>query len=476
MSIPEFRIEKDSLGELRVPADAYYGVQTARAVANFPISGIRPHPVFVRAYVTIKRSAAVVHRQLGLLSAERADAIVRAADEVLSGKFADQVVVDVYQAGAGTSTNMNMNELLANRAVELLGGTRGDYSRVHPNDHVNMAQSTNDTYPAAMRIGLSMKHPDLIHALGELITAFESKAKEFDSIIKSGRTHLQDAVPVRLGQEFGGYASILKRCRARLVEAELGLRQLNLGGTAAGTGMNAHPKYRSLVAAEISKFSSIKFHPAENLFEVTQSLGDFLYYSSALRLLALELGKIVSDLRLLSSGPRTGLAEIALPPVQPGSSIMPGKVNPSMAELMNQVCYQIVGFDSTVAYCAHAGQLDLNVMMPVMNYNLQQSLHIFSTAITVFTEKCVKGITADAARCEFYFHTSVGMATIMNTHIGYAKAAELAKESVKKNVSIVDLIREHKLLTEDQLREILDPMKLTDPDQQPLGGVGAGGG
>ncbi|MCL4305019.1 aspartate ammonia-lyase [bacterium] len=469
----EFRIEKDSLGELKVPADAYYGVQAARAVANFPISGLRPHPIFVRAYVLIKRSAAVVHRDLHLLSAEQADAIIRAADEMLEGKLADQIVVDVYQAGAGTSTNMNVNEVIANRAAELLGLPRGNYSKVHPNDHVNMAQSTNDTYPAAIRIGLCLKTPDLLKSVDLAIASLERKAKEFDDVIKSARTHLQDAVPIRLGQEFGGYASIMKRCRARLVDAEHGLRQLNLGATAAGTGMNAHPEYRTRVAKEISARTGISFSAAENLIEVTQSLGDFLHFSSALRLLALELGKIVSDLRYLSSGPRTGLQEIYLPAVQPGSSIMPGKVNPSMAEMMNQVCYQVVGFDQTVAYCAQAGQMDLNVMMPVVNYNLQQALHILSTSIEVFTQRCLDGITVDRERCRMYFESSVGMATIMNTYIGYSKAAELAKESVKTGKSIVDLIREHKLLTDEQLKSILDPMKLTEPDLQT---AGAGGG
>ncbi len=471
MTSPKMRIEKDSLGELQVPADAYYGVQTARAVANFPISGLRPHPVFIRAFTIIKRSAAVVHRELGVLSNERADAIVKAADEILNGKWLEQVVVDVYQAGAGTSTNMNMNELIANRAIELMGGQRGDYAKLHPNDHVNMAQSTNDSYPAAIRIGVCLKNPDLMKSLDALITAMEAKSKEFDDYIKSARTHLQDAVPIRLGQEFGGYASILSRCRDRIAEAELGLRQLNLGGTAAGTGMNAHPRYRKMVAEEISRFTGIAFHPAPNLFEVTQSLGDMLYYSSALRLLAIELGKIVSDIRLLSCGPRTGLAEFQLPPVQPGSSIMPGKINPSMAEMMNQVCYQVIGFDTTVAYSAHAGQLDLNVMMPVVNYNLQQAVHILATSITVFTDRCISGITADRERCRNYFESSVGMATILNPHIGYAKAAELAKLSVKTGQTIVELIREQKLLTEEQLTEILDPVKLTDPDHQPFGSM-----
>jgi aspartate ammonia-lyase len=469
MTQPNFRIEKDSLGELQVPADAYYGVQTARAVANFPISGLRPHPIFVRAFVTIKRSAAVVHRELGLLNPERANAIIAAADEILGGKWADQIVVDVYQAGAGTSTNMNMNELIANRAIELMGGVRGDYTKVNPNDHVNMAQSTNDTYPAAIRIGVSLKNPDLLKALDLLIASLDKKAAEFDDVIKSARTHLQDAVPIRLGQEFGGWAAILKRCRARIVEAEAGLRQLNLGATAAGTGMNAHPRYRSMVAAEISRFTGIPFKPADNLFEVTQSLGDMLYYSSALRLTAIELGRIVNDIRLLSCGPRTGLAEFQLPPVQPGSSIMPGKVNPSMAEMMNQVCYQIIGFDTTVAYSAQGGQMDLNVMMPVINYNLQQAIQIFSTAITVFTQKCVDGITVDRERCRYYFEASVGMATIMNPYIGYAKAAELAKLSVKTGKTIVALIREQKLLTEEQLKDVLDPIKLTDPDKQIFG-------
>jgi aspartate ammonia-lyase len=469
MTDQKFRIEKDSLGELQVPADAYYGVQTARAVANFPISGIKPHPVFVGAFVTIKRSAAVVHRELGILSPERADAIIAAADEILAGKWADQFVVDAYQAGAGTSTNMNMNEVIANRAIELMGGIRGDYTKVNPNDHVNMAQSTNDTYPGAIRIGVSMKNPDLLKALDLLIASLDKKAADFDDVIKSARTHLQDAVPIRLGQEFGGWAAILRRCRARIVEAEAGLRQLNLGATAAGTGMNAHPRYRVMVAAEISRFTGIAFKPADNLFEVTQSLGDMLYYSSSLRLLAIELGRIVNDIRLLSCGPRTGLSEFMLPPVQPGSSIMPGKVNPSMAEMMNQVCYQIIGFDTTVAFSAQGGQLDLNVMMPVINFNLQQGIHIFANAITVFTQKCVDGITVDRERCRYYFEASVGMATIMNPYIGYAKAAELAKLSVKTGKTIVDLIREQKLLTEEQLKDVLDPMKLTEPDKQMFG-------
>ncbi len=287
----EFRIEKDSLGELQVPANAYYGVQTARAVANYPISGLRPHPVFIKAYVTIKRSAAVVHRDLHLLTDEQAHAIISASDEMLAGKLANEIAVDVYQAGAGTSTNMNVNEVIANRAAELMGLKRGDYSKVNPNDHVNMAQSTNDTYPAAIRIGLSLKFPDLLKSVDMIIAALDKKAAEFDDVIKSARTHLQDAVPIRLGQEFGGYAAIIRRCRERLVEAEAGLRQLNLGATAAGTGMNAHPEYRARVAKEISARTGIAFKPAENLFEVTQSLGDFLHFSSALRLLALELGK-----------------------------------------------------------------------------------------------------------------------------------------------------------------------------------------
>jgi aspartate ammonia-lyase len=334
-----------------------------------------------------------------------------------------------------------------------------------------MAQSTNDTYPAAIRLGVCLKNPEMMVSLNGLVAALEAKAAEYDDIIKSARTHLQDAVPIRLGQEFSGYASIVKRCGARIEEAERGLRQLNLGATAAGTGMNAHPRYRFMVAEEISRFTGIKFHAAPNLFEVTQSLGDMLYYSSALRLLAVELGKIVSDIRLLSCGPRTGLAEMLLPPVQPGSSIMPGKVNPSMAEMMNQVCYQVIGFDQTVAWSAHGGQMDLNVMMPVVNYNLQQAIHILETSIRVFTEKCVQGITANRERCRDYFEASVGMATILNPHIGYAKAAELAKLSVKTGQTIVELIREQKLLNEDQLKEILDLRKLTDPDQQPFGSM-----
>jgi aspartate ammonia-lyase len=457
------RIEKDSLGEKEVPAEAYYGVQTARALENFPISGMRAHPALVTAHALIKKAAAQTNRDLGNLPAEVADAIVRAADELIRGDLRDQIVVDVFQAGAGVSFNMNCNEVLANRAAELLGGRRGEYQKVHPNDHVNMAQSTNDTFPTSMRLSALMAMRQLLPVLEKLEEAFAAKGREFDGIIKSGRTHLQDAVPVRLGQEFAAYAATLGRCRERLAACAGSLSELGIGGTAAGTGINTHPEYRTRMVARLSELTSLSLHNSPDLREAMQSQLPLADVSSALKILALELIRIANDLRLLSSGPRTGFAEVRLPAVQPGSSIMPGKVNPVMPEVLNMVAFQVVGNDLTVSLAVQAGQLELNVMMPAMIYNVLQSMEILKNTLEVFRTRCVEGITADEKRCGEYALESVGIATALNRHIGYAAAAEVAKESMQTGKSIYQIVVDRKLLEPEQLRKILDPTAMTEP-------------
>lgn len=457
------RIEKDSLGEREVPREAYYGVQTHRALENFPISGLRPKPVFIDASVHIKKAAALVHKSLGLLRDQYADAIVTAADEVLAGNHREWFVVDVYQAGAGTSHNMNTNEVLANRANELLGGTKGNYSMVHPNDHVNMAQSTNDVIPTAIRIASFMSIKSLLKKIDDLKRSFNAKGAEFDHIVKSGRTHLQDAVPVRLGQEFTAYGVNMKRHQMAIAHAAESSRQLGIGGSAAGTGLNVHPEYRSRMVRQISEQTLIDFKNAEDYFEAMQSMRPMVELSGAVRNLAQDLSRIASDIRLLSSGPKTGLAEINLPPVQPGSSIMPGKVNPVMAEMMNMVCFQVMGCDTTITYAAQAGQLELNVMMPVAAYNLLHEIEILTNAIDVFNRFCVKGITANEERCRMYAEGSMSIVTVLNPHIGYAAAAEIAKEYLNSGISIRTLVKEKGLLTDDQIDEIFDLYKMTEP-------------
>ncbi len=456
----EWRIERDSLGEVRVPAQAYYGAQTQRAVENFPISGMRSHPALVRATALIKYASARANRQLGKLDPKLAAAIEQAAQEIAAGGLRDEFVVDAFQAGAGTSYNMNANEVIANRANEILGGARGAYAPVHPNDHVNMSQSTNDTVPAAIRIAALSMTPALVHEIEELAGALDGKGRAFDAVLKSARTHLQDAVPIRLGQEFAAWAWTLRRDLGRIEQAAACLREINLGGTAAGTGMNTHPRYAETVAREIP---GLELHPAGNLISVTQSMSDFAHVSASLRTLALDLIQIANDLRLLSSGPRTGLAEIALPAVQPGSSIMPGKVNPVMAEMTDMVCFQVIGNDTTIALAAQAGQLDLNVMMPVIAHNLLQSYEILTNAIAALTERCVRGITADAARARRYFESSVGLATVLNPLIGYSAAAKVAQESARTGETIVEVVRRQGLLTDEQIAELFDPARLTEP-------------
>jgi aspartate ammonia-lyase len=457
------RVERDSLGEREIPADAYYGVQTHRAIENFPISGLGAKPAFVDATVHIKRAAAVVHKELGLLDGAVADAIIAASDEILSGGLREWFVVDVYQAGAGTSHNMNANEVIANRAAELLDGVKGAYARVHPNDHVNMGQSTNDVIPTAVRIASVTLVKPLLKRLDELKRELYRKGKEFDHIVKSGRTHLQDAVPVRLGQEFGAYGTNIKKHMESIAATVDSSRRLGIGGSAAGTGLNVHPGYRGRMVRQLSIQTHIDFKEAEDYFEAMQSLRPMVEMSGAVRNLAQDLSRIAADLRLLSSGPKTGFAEINLPPVQPGSSIMPGKVNPVMAEMLNMVCYQVMGCDTTVTYAAQAGQLELNVMMPVVAYNLLHELEILTNAVDVFNRFCVSGITANADRCRMYAEGSMSIVTVLNPHIGYAAAAEIAKEYLRSGKSIRQLVRERGLLSEEQLEAVFDLHRMTEP-------------
>jgi aspartate ammonia-lyase len=456
------RKERDPLGELDVPAVALYGVQTQRAVLNFPISGLKPLAAFVDAVIWIKKAAALTHRETGRLDAKLADAIGRAADEVLSGSHRDQFVVDVYQAGAGTSHNMNCNEVLANRANELLGAKRGEYKPVHPNDHVNMAQSTNDVIPTAIRLAALARLAPLLGSLDTLAGAFETKGREFDGIVKSGRTHLQDATPIRLGQEFGAYARTVRRNRARLERAAEDLRELGIGGTAVGTGLNAEPRYPELMIKHLKVVTGLQLRVGQDRVQLMQSMGDAAAFSAALRTLAVDLNKIANDLRLLASGPRTGFAEVILPAVQPGSSIMPGKVNPSIAEMVNMVCYQVMGNDQTVALAAEAGQLELNVMMPVIAHNLILAIEILTSATRVLAERCVSGITADAAMCAHWLERSPALVTALAPKIGYAEAAKLAKESLAQGVTVRQLIEQKGVLKGEELDEVLDYHKMTE--------------
>jgi aspartate ammonia-lyase len=457
------RNEKDTLGSIAVPEEAYYGAQTARAVANFPISGLKPFPELVWATVIIKSCAAAANMSTGRLSADIGEAIREAAREALSGKFDDNFIVDPFQAGAGTSHNMNVNEVLANRAEEILGGTRGTYTRVHPNDHVNMAQSTNDVFPTAMRLSSLRMLSRTIPELRKLVESLRRKGAEFDGILKSGRTHLQDAVPIRLGQEFEAYAAALDKNISSLCAAREPLYELGLGGTAVGTGLNAEPRYIELVVELIRRDTGFPVSNAANLVETTQNMDPFVLLSSALKGLSINLSRIANDLRLLSSGPMTGLNEINLPPVQPGSSIMPGKVNPVILEMVNMVSFQVVGADTVVSLGAQAGQMELNVMMPVIIYNILFSLRILGNAARKMSEACVEGITANVAQCARYLESSMGMATILAPYIGYAAAAEIAKESLRTGRTTKEIILSRELLSSEALEEIIDPYPLTNP-------------
>jgi aspartate ammonia-lyase len=457
------RSEKDSLGRLEVPFDAYYGVQTQRAIHNFPISGFHAHVQLIRSMGMIKKASAMTNRELGLLDARRANAIMRAADEVIVGKWNGQFVVDVYQAGAGVSFHMNANEVIANRAIEMLGGKRGGYQLCHPNDHVNCSQSTNDVFPTAMRLAAVFLVDDILSAVTDLEKALARKSRAFDRVLKSGRTHLMDAVPIRLGQEFAAYATAMRRCKAVLRAAQDLLREVGLGGSAVGTGVNTHPRYQKLVAKHLSKISGCHLRATDDLRYAMQSNLAMSVASSALRNLSLELIRISNDLRLLSSGPNTGLAEIGLPALQPGSSIMPGKINPVMAELTAMVGFQVIGADVATAMAVQAGQLELNVMMPTMAWNVLHSAEILKNTIRVLTTKCVNGISANEKRCRYYANATISIAAALNPYIGYAAAAEIAKESIRTGRTVTEIALERKLVDQSLLREILDPVRMTSP-------------
>ncbi len=459
-----YRIEHDSIGELKVPDEALYGVQTLRAVQNFPISGIMPHKVFIQATVHIKKAAARFHSKVGMLDKKKADAIVKACDEILEkDKWIDQFVVDVYQAGAGTSHNMNVNEVLANRAIEILGGKRGDYKLVHPNDHVNMGQSTNDVIPTAIRLSGLMLVREFLPVLDKLSKTFFKKGQEFKKVFKSGRTHLQDAVPITLGQEFTAYGESIKRHHDRVERASEDLRELGIGGSAAGSGLNTHKDYPVAMAKLLSEQTGLKMSSHPNLFEAMQSLAPAVSVSNAVRNLTLDLIRIANDFRLMTSGPTTGFGEIFLPVMQPGSSIMPGKVNPVMAECLNMVCFQVLGFDATIAMASQAGQMELNVMMPVIAYNQNQMLTLMAQMLRVFEEKCVRGIKADEKRCQYFADMSVQVAAALNPVIGYEKAAEVVKTALKEGKTIRQVVMDKKLLTEEKYNQAVKMEKIVDP-------------
>src|SRR5947209_13050384 len=443
------RTERDTLGEVRVPDDALYGAQTQRAVENYPVSGLREHPVFIRTFIQLKRAAALANRELGAMKPETSGAIVAACDELLAEfeKYRGQFVVDVFQAGAGTSFNMNVNEVIATLAGK----------GIHPNDDVNMSQSTNDVFPTAIRVAALVLLDELFPHLDALASAFDAKGDEFADVIKSGRTHLQDAVPVTLGQELHAYASATRRATKLLRDSARELRILGIGGTATGTGINTPIGYRFAVVRKLREMTALELESSDDLREAMQSQLPVVAVSAALRNLALELTRITNDLRLLASGPQTGLAEITLPAVQPGSSIMPGKVNPSMLECMNQILFHVIGAATAVDYASQAGQLELNVMMPLMAFEILFSMEILKNYLPVFIEKCIAGIEADRARCETYYISSPSLATALNPIIGYAKAAEIAKESAKSGTPIPTLLREKKLLSEEEIARIFSP-------------------
>lgn len=454
---PHSRIEKDSMGERQIPDDVYYGIQTLRAIENFPISGIKPLSTYIDACVLIKKATAIANSELNCIPDEVGQAIVQAADEVLKGNYREQFVVDIYQAGAGTSHHMNVNEVLANRALEILGDRKGNYQRVSPNDHVNYGQSTNDVIPTAIRIGglLALEH-SLYPALKDAIATLNQKAEEFQDIVRSGRTHLQDAVPVRLGEGFRAWAQILSDHLVRIERAAEDLCVLGLGGSAAGTGLNTHPQYRDRVAEILTKLLDKPLKSAPHLMAAMQSMAPFVNVSGALRNLAQDCVKISHDLRLMDSGPKTGLKEIQLPPVQPGSSIMPGKYNPVMAEMTSMVCFQVMGYDTAIALAAQAGQLELNVMMPLIAYNLIHSIEILGNTLKVLSKNCLAGIQVNRDRCLAYAEGSLALVTALNPHIGYLNAAAIAKESLETGKSLREIVLEKGLMSEEALAQVLN--------------------
>ena len=460
-----FRIEHDLLGDEQVPSAAYYGIQTLRALQNFNITGvpIGHFPELIRALAIVKQAAAHTNRELGLLPDEKAAAIEGACSEIAAGAFHDQFVVDLIQGGAGTSTNMNANEVIANRALELMGHARGDYQHLHPNNDVNMSQSTNDVYPTAVRLAMILADDPLIEALRELCDSFEAKAWEFAGILKMGRTQLQDAVPMTIGQEFKGWAITVGEDIDRLNEMAKLFTEVNLGGTAIGTGINTHPDYARRAVEKLSALTGFDFSLAPNLIEATSDTGAFVMFSGILRRVSVKLSKICNDLRLLSSGPRAGLGEINLPPMQPGSSIMPGKVNPVIPEAVNQTAYQVIGNDLVVSMAAEAGQLQLNAFEPVIVYNLMASLRMLTKAIIMLTDRCVRGITANVEHCEQMVNDSIGVITAFSPHIGYENATRIAGRALLEERGVVEIIKEEGLLDEARIAAIMHPTNLTGP-------------
>ncbi|EJR53030.1 aspartate ammonia-lyase [Bacillus cereus VD115] len=460
----DIRIEKDFLGEKEVPSIAYYGVQTLRAVENFPITGYRIHPSLITAMAIVKKAAALANMDTGYLAKDIGQEIAEAAQEIVDGKFHDQFIVDPIQGGAGTSINMNTNEVIANRALERMGYEKGEYAKISPNTHVNMAQSTNDAFPTGIHIATLMMLEELLITMEELHAAFRTKAKEFDHVIKMGRTHLQDAVPIRLGQEFEAYSRVLARDIKRIKQSRQHLYEVNMGATAVGTGLNANPTYIEQVVKHLRTFSGFPLVGAEHLVDATQNTDAYTEVSAALKVCMMNMSKIANDLRIMASGPRVGLAEIQLPARQPGSSIMPGKVNPVMAEVINQVAFQVIGNDHTICLASEAGQLELNVMEPVLVFNLIQSISIMNNGFRVFREYCIKGITANEELLKQYVEKSVGIITAVNPHIGYEVASRIAREAIETGKSVRELCLEHGVLTEEELDIILDPFEMTHPE------------
>ncbi|NEU30744.1 aspartate ammonia-lyase [bacterium LRH843] len=458
-----YRTERDLIGEKQVPQDAYYGIQTMRAKENFPITGYHAPTELIRAFGYVKKAAAMANRDVGVLQQAIANAIILAADEIIAGTFHDQFIVDVIQGGAGTSFNMNANEVIANRAIELLGGKKGEYLRVSPNSHVNMAQSTNDVFPTAIRIASLRLADQLIKELKELIKALKVKEKEFDDVLKMGRTHLQDAVPIRMGQEFGAYRRALTRDLDRINDSIKLLFDINLGATAVGTGLNAKKEYIGKVAEHLAAITGYPFKTADDLVDATQNTDTYTALSSSLKILAINLSKIANDLRLMSSGPRTGLGEINLPPRQPGSSIMPGKVNPVMCEVVNQISFQVIGNDLTISLASEAGQLELNAMEPVLVFNLLQSLSILKNGINVFRQYAIEGLSANINHCRKMVEYSVGVITAINPHVGYEVASKIAKEAIQTGRPVREICLERGILSKEELDIILDPNEMTNP-------------
>lgn len=457
------RIEKDFLGTKEVPDEAYYGIQTMRAVENFPITGQRLHPELIRAMAIVKKGAAIANMELSRLYAPKGEAMVQAAEEIIAGQWQDQFIVDPIQGGAGTSINMNTNEVIANRALEIMGKDKGSYVDISPNNHVNMAQSTNDAFPTAIHIATLSMIEKLLVAMRELQQSFQVKADEFDTVIKMGRTHLQDAVPIRLGQEFQSYARVLGRDIRRVEATKENLLHINMGATAVGTGLNADPRYIVRVAEILADISGFPVVASDHLVDATQNTDAYTEVSAALKICMMNMSKVANDIRLMASGPYAGLGELVLPARQPGSSIMPGKVNPVMCEVVNQIAFQVIGNDHTICLASEAGQLELNVMEPVLVYNLLQSLEIMKQGFTVFRLHCIDGIQANVDRCREYVERSVGMITALNPHLGYEVVSRIAREAIQTGKPVRELCLLYNVLTEEELNIILDPYQMTEP-------------